>query len=217
MLRELHFPFPTVVAASIPVFSVIVGLLSGGFRDRRAPLRLHLAVGLLSVTTAVFSNMALMYLTYPVQIVMKSSKLLPVMFVGFLFWKRRFSVLQCVAALCLVAGLSVFILADVNVSPEFNVVGIFLLVVALFADAFLGNVQEGVFSVYQARQNEASSWAMLFASIVSVALVAIRERDMLSYSGEASFRVFWGIVVYAACNWAGLFFILTVRPSFPLL
>jgi hypothetical protein len=71
---RLKFTHPTLMSFAIPFVSFVFGALGGGLRDRKGSLKLHVVVGLLSCATVSFSNMSLMYLNYPTQIICKSSK-----------------------------------------------------------------------------------------------------------------------------------------------
>jgi hypothetical protein len=46
-----------------------------------------------------------MYLNYATQVIFKSSKVIPVMIMGAIVWRKRFSAQQYLAALILVVGL----------------------------------------------------------------------------------------------------------------
>lgn len=47
----------------------------------------------------------------------------------------------------LVAGLILFTLADAQTSPNFSLIGILMITAALVFDAFLGNLQEAIFTM----------------------------------------------------------------------
>lgn len=65
VINEMQFRQPAVLAMSIPLVTVIGSLFLGGFNSRRAPLSKHAAVGALNLLSAQFSNLALLYLSYP--------------------------------------------------------------------------------------------------------------------------------------------------------
>ena len=52
------------------------------------------------------SNYSLLYLNYATQVIFKSSKVIPVMVVGSLVWRKRFTAGQYLAAAILVVGLA---------------------------------------------------------------------------------------------------------------
>lgn len=58
---------------------------------------------------------------------------------------RTYSAYDYTGAFALVVGLVIFTLADVSVTPTFEIAGLLMLTGALVFDAFLGNVQEALF------------------------------------------------------------------------
>ncbi|XP_051114705.1 UDP-galactose/UDP-glucose transporter 2-like [Andrographis paniculata] len=107
---------------------------------------------------------SLAYLNYPAQIMFKSTKVLPVMVMGAFIpgLRRKYPLHEYISALLLVVGLILFTLADANSSPNFSVVGIVMIVGALFMDSFVGNFQEAIFTT----NPETTQTEMLFCSTV---------------------------------------------------
>ncbi len=68
--------------------------------------------------------MSLLYLNTPTQVLMKSSKIIPVMIVGAIAYQRKYTFAQYASALMLIAGLVAFTLADASVTPNFNIIGV---------------------------------------------------------------------------------------------
>lgn len=62
------------------------------------------------------------------------------MIIGTVLYRQKYPSLQYVAAVLLSLGLTVFILADAETSPNFHPLGVLLISSALFADAFIGMV-----------------------------------------------------------------------------
>jgi adenosine 3'-phospho 5'-phosphosulfate transporter B3 len=100
-----------------------------------------------TVSTAL-SKISLGYVSVPLQVVVKSSKLIPVMIGGRFITGRRFSGREYLSATSLVLGVALFSWGEhgggpSRVSNSSNVsTGLALLVVTLCADAILGNWQE---------------------------------------------------------------------------
>lgn len=61
--------------------------------------------------------------------------------------RRKYPVHEYISAVLLVMGLILFTLADANTSPNFNIIGIVMIVGALVMDSFLGNFQEAIFTM----------------------------------------------------------------------
>ncbi|WOG88376.1 hypothetical protein DCAR_0207611 [Daucus carota subsp. sativus] len=107
---------------------------------------------------------SLAFLNYPAQIMFKSTKVLPVMVMGAFIpgLRRKYPPHEYLSALLLVVGLILFTLADANTSPNFSVIGVVMVSGALVMDAFLGNLQEAIFTM----NPETTQMEMLFCSTV---------------------------------------------------
>ncbi|KAJ6872744.1 UDP-galactose/UDP-glucose transporter 4-like [Populus alba x Populus x berolinensis] len=107
---------------------------------------------------------SLAFLNYPAQIMFKSTKVLPVMVMGAFIpgLRRKYPAHEYGSALLLVAGLIIFTLADAKTSPNFSIIGVLMISGALIMDAFLGNLQEAIFTL----SPETTQMEMLFCSSV---------------------------------------------------
>lgn len=112
---------------------------------RRIPLSTYLVLASATMTTMSLSNASLGYLNYPTQVVFKSCKLIAVIAGGIFIQKKTFSKLDFSAAFLMCVGLCVFTLADSQVSPNFDSIGILMLSIALVADAVVSNLQVSFF------------------------------------------------------------------------
>lgn len=61
--------------------------------------------------------------------------------------RRKYPVHEYISALLLVIGLILFTLADAHTSPNFSMIGVMMISGALIMDAFLGNLQEAIFTM----------------------------------------------------------------------
>ncbi|KAF3442243.1 hypothetical protein FNV43_RR16159 [Rhamnella rubrinervis] len=107
---------------------------------------------------------SLAFLNYPAQLMFKSTKVLPVMIMGAFIpgLRRKYPLQEYVSAILLVVGLILFTLADANSSPNFSVIGVVMVTGALVMDAFLGNLQEAIFTM----NPKTTQMEMLFCSTV---------------------------------------------------
>ncbi|KAG6435717.1 hypothetical protein SASPL_100592 [Salvia splendens] len=105
---------------------------------------------------------SLAFLNYPAQIMFKSTKVLPVMVMGAFIpdLRRKYPPHEYISAVLLVVGLILFTLADAQTSPNFSVIGVMMVSGALIMDAFLGNLQEAIFTM----NPETTQTEMLFCS-----------------------------------------------------
>ncbi|KAL7203556.1 hypothetical protein ACSBR2_016768 [Camellia fascicularis] len=107
---------------------------------------------------------SLAFLNYPAQLMFKSTKVLPVMIMGAFIpgLRRKYPPHEYISAVLLVVGLILFTLADAQTSPNFSVIGVLMVSGALVMDAFLGNLQEAIFTM----NPETTQTEMLFCSTV---------------------------------------------------
>jgi adenosine 3'-phospho 5'-phosphosulfate transporter B3 len=155
------------------VLSKLELVKTGNQKTRQIPLKVYGIIALVQLGTIGFSNASLQYLNYPTQVIFKSCKLIPVLIGGILIQRKRKGMLDFVAAIVMSIGLAVFILADSQVSPNFDVIGIIMISTALVADAIIGNLQERVMKITPPPQTQNSfiTAICLASSIFLYALV----------------------------------------------
>lgn len=124
------------------------------FLRLRIPIRTYLLLALLTLGTMGFSNTSLEYLNYPTQVIFKCCKLIPVLIGGILIQRKKYGVIDFLAAGSMCIGLSLFTLADSYMSPNFDMVGVFVISLALLCDALIGNVQEKAMKSHNATNTE---------------------------------------------------------------
>ena len=61
--------------------------------------------------------------------------------------RRKYPLHEYISAILLVVGLILFTLADAQSSPNFSIIGVIMVSGALVMDAFLGNLQEAIFTM----------------------------------------------------------------------
>jgi len=89
-----------------------------------------------------FTNWSLKYLNYATRIMFKASKVVPVMLVSVVMQGSKYSALEYFDAGLLVVGISLFVMGDSEVSPEFDMFGIFLISLGVGCDAVTANYEE---------------------------------------------------------------------------
>jgi len=120
----------------------------------RIPIRTYFLLAFLTLGTMGFSNTSLEYLNYPTQVIFKCCKLIPVLIGGIVIQRKQYGALDFLAACTMCVGLSLFTLADSYMSPNFDMVGVFVISLALLCDAAIGNVQEKAMKTYSASNTE---------------------------------------------------------------
>ncbi|KAF9617194.1 hypothetical protein IFM89_035076 [Coptis chinensis] len=128
------------------------------------PWKTYLKLSVVLMGSHGLTKGSLAFLNYPAQLMFKSTKVLPVMVMGAFIpgLRRKYPPHEYVAAMLLVLGLILFTLADAQTSPNFSVLGVIMVLGALVADSFLGNLQEAIFTV----NPETTQMEMLFCSTV---------------------------------------------------
>lgn len=122
--------------------------------ERCIPIKTYLILAFLTLGTMGMSNSSLGYLNYPTQVIFKCCKLIPVLIGSMLIQKKQHGVLDFIAAITMCIGLIFFTLADSQISPVFDMYGVFLISMALVCDAAIGNVQEKAMREYKAPNTE---------------------------------------------------------------
>ena len=106
----------------------------------------------------------------------------------------------------LVLGLVIFMVADANKSPDFNPIGVALILTSLVVDAAISNLQEYIFTTYNTDEEELVFTSYAGGSLV-LFLLCMATGDMtdgLNYlhhhEGYSLFSSTSVIVVFAACG-----------------
>lgn len=141
-----------------------VDRVSAGDVIRKGSLKNYFILSVFTVAGMYFTNWSLDYLSYPMRVIFKSSKVIPVMLVGAILLKRRYSMGDYLSALVLVAGIVVFSLGDSQAKAEakaaaggtmvasssqqganFDFRGVFLVSLGVLFDAVTANFEEKKF------------------------------------------------------------------------
>eukprot|EP00741_Cyanophora_paradoxa_P000551 tig00000411_g534.t1 len=123
-------------------------LLKGNTRKSGAPWYSFFLMSCSQSTASFGSNNALKYVNYPTQVIMKSCKMVPVMIMGVVIAKKRYSIRQYLCVLTLSAGIALFTMGKSKhgagggsfTDPR----GIALCLLSLFMDGLTGGYQEKV-------------------------------------------------------------------------
>lgn len=136
------------------VFGYVERTVESNRVPRCIPMRTYVLLAFLTLGTMGLSNSSLGYLNYPTQVIFKCCKLVPVLIGSILIQGKKHGPLDFLAAIAMCIGLTLFTLADSQVSPNFNPFGVLLISMALLCDAAIGNVQEKAMREHQAPNNE---------------------------------------------------------------
>ena len=123
---------------------------------------------------------------------------------------KRHAFREYIAIFVLVLGLVVFMVADASKSPDFNPIGVTLILASLLVDAAISNFQEYIFSTFNADEEELVFMSYAGGSLV-LFLVCMCTGEMSSgltymnhHDGYSMFSSSSVIVVFAACGFCGV-------------
>lgn len=122
----------------------------------------------------VSSNMALRWVPYPMQVIGKSAKPIPVMILGVLIGHKRYSIQRYCFVFVIVAGVVLFMMKDSkvnNVASTEQAVGIgeILLILSLAMDGLTGAIQDRM----RAAHSPTAQHMMLAMNAWSTAILAV--------------------------------------------
>ncbi|CAE7028327.1 pst-2 [Symbiodinium natans] len=140
----------------------------------------YLKLSMLTMGGMYLTNFSLHYLSYPLRVVFKSSKLIPVMVLSVVYLKKRYTFFQYMAVLLLTAGVVVFTLGDAKGKALFDPIGIVFVVVGSLADAMAASYEEKRFFVQMGcSANEVVLYSNLLGSVWAV-IASLLTGELLS-------------------------------------
>lgn len=135
---------------------------------RNAPLSSYVKLTLSLTTARILTYLSLAYLNYPTQVIFKSMKL-PVVIIGnFLMLGKIYPAKDYLSALAMSFSACMFSLGDSEVSPDFGMLGIFIVVMSLVGDATFSNMQEKILQTHGASSSEMLMYSNGFGGLVSL-------------------------------------------------
>jgi hypothetical protein len=147
------------------------------------PLELYLGLSVLRAIDLGMTNLAMQYVNYPAKTLMKSTRIVLTMLFGVLVTKKRYGLADYGIVGLMVAGLAIFMHADMHSSAVFQPWGVIMLTISLLCDGAISNVSESIMNRYEVGQDEfifrLYSVALFFVSIA--AAVKGDLRSGLSY------------------------------------
>ncbi|XP_068201450.1 adenosine 3'-phospho 5'-phosphosulfate transporter 2 isoform X2 [Palaemon carinicauda] len=192
-------------------FAAIQIFASGENISKKIPLKVYIAIAILTVGTMGFSNSSVGYLNYPTQVIFKSCKLIPVMIGSIIILGKSYNFLEVLACLCMCIGLTWFTLADSTVQPTFSLTGVMLVSMALLCDAIIGNVQEGAMKKY----NEGTTHVVFYSYSIGFVIIFIglllsdQLISAISFAAMNPWEVYGRGVMLSAAGFCGVQVVLT--------
>ncbi|XP_012558247.1 adenosine 3'-phospho 5'-phosphosulfate transporter 2 isoform X1 [Hydra vulgaris] len=181
-------------------------------KQRRIPLKIYCILALLAIGTIGMSNKSLGYVNYPTQVIFKCCKLIPVMLGGIVIQGKRYNLLDFTTCILMSIGLSLFVLADSTVSPEFSYIGVLCLSIALCADAVVGNLQEKTMKEFNASNTEVVlySYGIGFFFLFMILLFVDSLYDSFIFFNKDPFTTYGYSLMFSISGYFGVTFVLTL-------
>lgn len=131
------------------------------------PMFDYAVVSLTYLSAMVFSFTALNYMSYPMQALGKSCKMIPVMLMGIIISKRRYSLREFICVFLITIGVALFSWKSKQSSqqPPTSTIGLLLLFASLFMDGITGPLQERLISRFNPSTHELMFWQNITAAI----------------------------------------------------
>ncbi|KAI7866206.1 UAA transporter [Spinellus fusiger] len=173
-------------------------------------------VALLNCLASPFGYAALKHIDYPTMILGKSCKLVPVIFMNVLVYRRRFPLHKYICVFLITAGVSMFMLYQNTPSKAAgsnSMWGLFLLGMNLAIDGFTNATQDQIFHTYP---NHGSGQHLMFFMNVFGFLFSFVYLVLNPYNNELwqaiQFfndypAVIWDVVLFGLCGAVGQCFI----------
>jgi len=172
------------------------------------PVMYSVVLAVLQASMQGLSNLSMRYLNYPAKVLFKSSRVLPTMLFGVVFYGKRYTLFEYFSIVLLVVGLVMFMGTDATSSPEFEPVGVILITASLLVDAGIINLQEYMFTQFQSNEEE-----MIFTSYAGGSLLLVlvcmgtgemNDGLLFLHQKTDSMRTIFTMVIFAACGFAGV-------------
>jgi len=153
------------------IFAICMALAKGENLASQAPLWKYLTVSLSNVYASTCQYEALKYVSFPVQMLGKSFKMMPVMLWGIVISGKRYGVQDWMIAMCVTLGVTSFLLTgpvSSKTSSGNSVVGFMLLLAFLVLDGLTSTMQEKLFKEHTTSKYNQMMYVNMFSSMVSL-------------------------------------------------
>ncbi|KAJ7366710.1 UAA transporter [Mycena albidolilacea] len=132
---------------------------------------------------APFGFAALSYISYPAMTLGKSCKLVPVMLMNFLLYRRRFALHKYIVVFMVTLGITIFMglgdskkhsdKAKAAVPDNANLIGIAYLLINLALDGAVNSTQDEIFARHRVTGQQMMLWINIFCTALTTVLAAL--------------------------------------------
>jgi adenosine 3'-phospho 5'-phosphosulfate transporter B2 len=176
-----------------------------------APLWKYGAISLSNVGASWCQYEALKFVSFPVQMLGKSFKMMPVMIWGMIISQKRYSLQEWCVAACITGGVTEFLLTGSIAAKHkhgTSVRGIVLLLVFLGLDGFTSTFQEKLFKAHKTTKYNQMLYVNLWSTIVSVITLFASRKMALAWAFGFRHPVFFAdAIALSAAAVSGQWFI----------
>ncbi|OUM65550.1 hypothetical protein PIROE2DRAFT_33457, partial [Piromyces sp. E2] len=225
--RFKYFIFLNLIQSIITSVVAYVYLLTKGEKvsiPNKGLRSSYFLVALIQSVAPQFGYKSLKYINYPTMILGKSCKLVPVVVMNFLLYKKKYPWNKYVTVILVSVGVSLFTLlqpAKAGAAERSNsVFGIVLLLINLILDGTTNSTQDKIFSKYKITSSQMMLWMNVFSSIImSIYLMAIHplgNHELVNAIGFVAERprIIKNIILFGLCGSVGQVFIFYVLGNF---
>ncbi|KAJ7696004.1 UAA transporter [Mycena rosella] len=146
--------------------------------SRSALLLRYLQCSVFITTAAPFGFAALSYISYPAMVLGKSCKLVPVMLMNVVLYRRRFPPHKYLVVILVTAGITIFMglgpakpaKTKVAPPPNANLIGIAYLLINLALDGATNSTQDEIFARHRVTGQQMMLWINLFCTLLTTVL-----------------------------------------------
>lgn len=212
----------SIEAITNSVFALFAFILVGG--PTRGLSKSYFAIsGTTQVTAKAFTSIALAYgLSYPVVVLSKAAKMLPVMIWSSALSGATYSVREISEMLMIIAGTAVLYLSEYKTSGGFNEIsakhtGLIFIFFALNFDGVTGGVQKKLLEKGKKEKSKKPTsvdfmfWTNLFMSLVATSVAFVRGElqagQMFCSENPEIFTMIWRVALCSALGQLFIFYI----------
>ncbi|KAF8513785.1 UDP-galactose transporter [Gautieria morchelliformis] len=143
----------------------------------------YFQTSLLITTAAPFGFAALSHISYPTMVLGKSCKLVPVLIMNVLLYRRRFALHKYLVVAMVTAGISIFMFFGADAASSAskhatkgssaggsNLIGLLYLFINLALDGAINSTQDEIFSRYKVTGQQMMFFINIFGALISAVL-----------------------------------------------
>ena len=199
---------------------LILAMGFGGGVTGGAPQTQYIGLALTNSIGPACGISALKNISYPAQVLAKSCKMVPVMVMGTIFYRKRYSIVEYLATFLIISGVSLFALqkSASQVSSPNAGLGYVLVLINLLFDGYTNSTQDAVKQAYPTTTAIqlmcwTNMWCALFNSVYMFVIHSTTGYLAITFVREHP-RVVLDILMYCLCGAGGQLFIFLTISTF---